>query len=76
MGDNGTSKAVLLLLAALAALQMIHYYPLMPGTMVVHFGPSGAPDGWSDRNGFFTVFGAVDCAAGPGPARADPEGAR
>jgi uncharacterized membrane protein len=60
MKDDGGSKAVVLLVAALAAFQMIHYYPLMPGTMVVHFGTSGAPNGWSARPVFIATFGATE----------------
>jgi uncharacterized membrane protein len=60
MREDGTSRAVLLLLAALAAFQLIHYYPQMPATMAVHFGASGEPNGWSGRLAFFILFGVIE----------------
>lgn len=56
MREDGTSRAVLLLLAAVAAFQLLHYYPQMPERMVVHFAASGEPNGWSDRLSFFVLF--------------------
>jgi uncharacterized membrane protein len=51
---------VLLLLAAVAAIQMTHYYPLLPETLAVHFGPSGEADGWSSKGEFMVLFGAME----------------
>jgi len=51
---------VLLLLAAVAAIQMTHYYPLLPERLAVHFGSSGEADGWSSKGEFMVLFGAVE----------------
>lgn len=51
---------VLLLLAAVAAIQMTHYYPLLPERLAVHFGSSGEPDGWSSKGEFMVLFGAME----------------
>jgi uncharacterized membrane protein len=60
MRENGAPRVILLLLAAVAAVQLIHYYPQMPGRMIVHFGASGEPNGWSERLRFFLTFGALE----------------
>ncbi len=51
---------VLLLLAAVAAIQMTHYYPLLPERLAVHFGSSGEPDGWSSKGEFMVLFAAME----------------
>ena len=51
---------VLLLLAAVAAIQMTHYYPLLPERLAVHFGASGEADGWSSKGEFVVLFGAME----------------
>ncbi|MBN2566278.1 MAG: DUF1648 domain-containing protein [Candidatus Eisenbacteria bacterium] len=60
MRDEATSRTILLLIAVLAAFQMIHYHPLMPERMAVHFGASGSPNGWSERTAFVVLFGSVE----------------
>jgi serine/threonine-protein kinase len=50
----------LLLLAALAAVQMAHYYPLLPERLAVHFGSSGEPNGWSSKTEFVLLMGAME----------------
>jgi uncharacterized membrane protein len=60
MREDGTARAVLWLLSAVALFQLLHYYPRMPETMAVHFGPSGQPDGWSEKLPFFLIFGATE----------------
>jgi uncharacterized membrane protein len=60
MRDDSTSRAILLLIAIVAAFQMFHYYHLMPERMVVHFNASGAPNGWNSRGEFFVLFGAIE----------------
>ena len=52
--------AVLFLLAAVAAAQMVHYYPLLPESIAVHFGSSGEPNGWSDKTEFVMTYGASE----------------
>jgi uncharacterized membrane protein len=46
------SRAVLLLFAVLGALQLVHYYPVLPETMASHFDGSGRPNGFQSREGF------------------------
>jgi hypothetical protein len=55
-----TPMTVLLLLAVLAAVQMVHYHPLLPDSIAVHFGASGEPNGWSDKTEFVLVYGATE----------------
>lgn len=51
---------VLLLLAAVAAVQMLHYYPQLPERLAVHFAASGEADGWSSKGEFMVLFGAME----------------
>ncbi|MEA3409857.1 MAG: DUF1648 domain-containing protein [Candidatus Eisenbacteria bacterium] len=55
-----TPMTILLLLAAVAAVQMVHYYPLLPERLAVHFGASGEPNGWSSKGEFMVLFGAME----------------
>ena len=57
-----TPVTVMLLLAAVAAAQLLHYYTRLPETIAVHFGPSGQADGWSGKATFFTVFAVIEAA--------------
>ena len=60
MNSNRAPLTVLLLLAALAAAQLLHYHPLLPDSIAVHFGAGGEPNGWSDRTEFVLVYGATE----------------
>lgn len=51
---------VLLLLAVLAAVQLIHYHPLLPDRVAVHFDTSGEPNGWDSKTEFVLVYGAIE----------------
>ena len=55
-----TPMTVLLLLAAVAAIQMTHYYPLLPERLAVHFGASGEANGWSSKGEFMVLFGGME----------------
>jgi hypothetical protein len=57
---NRAPITVLLLLAALAAAQMLHYHPLLPDSIAVHFGAGGEPNGWSDKTEFVLAYGATE----------------
>ena len=46
-------------LVALAAAQVIYYYPRLPGILASHFDGLGAPDGWSGKDGFFALNGVI-----------------
>ena len=43
-------------LIALAAVQVMYYYPQMPEVVASHFGGAGAPNGRSSRNAFFAIY--------------------
>jgi hypothetical protein len=46
----------------LVAMQGISLWPRLPDRIPIHFGISGAPDGWSGKN-WFSVFGMLVMAA-------------
>lgn len=60
MKRNGHSLAVLIVLALLAAAQLAYYYPRLPDSIAVHFGPSGNPDAWSGKAGFIVLYGGIE----------------
>lgn len=62
MKVDRTPLTVLLLLAVVAAGQLLHYYPKLPETIAVHFGGSGQANGWSPKAGFFFIYAAVEAA--------------
>ena len=51
---------VLLVLSALAAIQLVHYYPDLPGRLAVHFGPSGQPNRWDAKGSFYLFYGGIE----------------
>ena len=51
---------ILLLLAAVAAVQMVYYYPQLPERLAVHFGASGEANGWSGKGEFVVLFAAME----------------
>lgn len=57
---NRTPMTVLLLLAVLAAVQMVHYHPLLPDNIAVHFGAGGEPNGWSNKTEFVLTYGGTE----------------
>lgn len=60
MRFDRTPVTVLFVLAALAAIQLIHYYPRLPATLAVHFGPSGHPNGWQGKLVFHLFYGGIE----------------
>jgi uncharacterized membrane protein len=60
MRPNRAPVTVLLLLAVAAAIQMTHYYPLLPERLAVHFGTSGEANGWSSKAEFVVLFSAME----------------
>ena len=46
-------------LVALAAVQIIYYYPRMPEVVASHFDGLGSANAWSSRNGFFGLYLAI-----------------
>jgi len=57
-----TPVTVLLLLAVVAAGQLLHYYPKLPETIAVHFAASGQANGWAGKAGFFPIFAVIEAA--------------
>ena len=45
-----------LILVLLSAVQIAHFYPLMPGRMASHYNAAGKANGWMPRDGFFVVY--------------------
>lgn len=58
--DRSLSEKAFLFLVGLWILQILYYYPLMPGTMASHFNTAGKANGWMGREGFFLLsFGTL-----------------
>ena len=53
------SLIVFLLLLTLNMAQAIYYYPLLPDRVASHFGASGQPDAWSDKESLVKVYFVV-----------------
>jgi len=51
---------VLFILAALAVVQVVHFYPLLPERIAVHFGSDGQPNGWDSKGGFMLTYGIIE----------------
>lgn len=54
---------VFLSLSAMCIAHAVHYYPLLPDTVAMHFGLDGRPDAWSAKESFFTVYMATVAAS-------------
>lgn len=54
-------KREILGIAVLAALVIIsiHYYPILPARMPSHFDFQGKVNGWTGKNAFFVMWGAI-----------------
>jgi len=52
-------RRTFLTLIALAIVQIVYYYPLMPEVVASHFDGLGAPNDWSSKNGFFGLYAAI-----------------
>ena len=46
-------------LLAVAALQVVYYYPQLPAVVASHFDGLGAANGWSSKTGFFGLYLAI-----------------
>jgi uncharacterized membrane protein len=53
--QRGVSLALLLL----TALQIAHFYPLLPDTVASHFDGAGRPNGWAPKGAFLGLYAAV-----------------
>ena len=60
MKNTSVVLLVILILLVGAALQLRHYYPLMPDRMATHFGSSMEADGWSSKQSFFLMYALVE----------------
>jgi uncharacterized membrane protein len=43
-------------LTAFAVLQVVFYYPQLPAVVASHFDGLGAPNGWSSKEAFFSLY--------------------
>ncbi len=51
---------VIIVLAVVACVQMVHYYPLiLADPMASHFNVAGVPNGWQTKEVFFTSCGVM-----------------
>jgi uncharacterized membrane protein len=53
------SLLVFIILLALCIAHAVYYYPLLPDRVASHFGASGQPDAWSDKETFMKIYLAV-----------------
>ena len=61
---HNLSHKVFTAVLVLCLAQAAYYYPLLPDRVASHFGASGKPDAWSDKNTFMTIYlGAVAFSA-------------
>ena len=54
-----TPRLTFYLLLALAVLQIVVYYPMLPDVVASHFDGSGRADGWSSKGTFFVIDAAT-----------------
>ena len=53
---NRLPRQLYVLLVLLAAIQSLHYYPLLPATVAAHFNGRGEANGWQAKNAFFALY--------------------
>ena len=53
------SAIIIVVLLALAAVQIAYYYPQLPATLASHFNAAGAPNSWQPKQAFFAIYGLV-----------------
>lgn len=53
--NRSLAEKVFLFLVGLWVLQLLYYYPLMPGSMASHFNAAGKANGWMAKEGFFLL---------------------
>ncbi|HEV2879435.1 MAG TPA: DUF1648 domain-containing protein [Candidatus Eremiobacteraceae bacterium] len=49
-------QIAIVVMLAIAAVQIAYYYPQLPNVVAGHFGLSGAPDSWVPKGAFFAPF--------------------
>lgn len=57
------ASAVLLVILVLlvgSALQLRHYYPIVPDPLATHFGTNMQADAWSAKRGFFITYALIE----------------
>lgn len=55
MNDSRLPALLYFLMLVFAALQWVHVYPQLPGTMASHFTGNGTPNGWQSKQAFFLM---------------------
>jgi uncharacterized membrane protein len=53
------SAIVIVVLLALAAVQVAYYYPQLPNTLASHFNGAGTANSWQSKQAFFATYGLV-----------------
>jgi uncharacterized membrane protein len=53
------SAIIIVVLLALAAVQIAYYYPQLPATLASHFNGAGTPNSWQPKQAFFAIYGLV-----------------
>jgi uncharacterized membrane protein len=49
-------QIALVVVFAIAAVQIAYYYPQLPAVVASHFDASGAPNSWTPKSSFFGLF--------------------
>src|ERR1700687_3898882 len=52
-------QVALVVILAIAAVQIAYYYPQLPDVVASHFGISGAANSWEPKSTFFGLFGFI-----------------
>ncbi len=55
----GAQRKILAALVLAAAIQIIHYYPLLPYRVASHFDGTGKANSWMPKDGFILVYVSV-----------------
>lgn len=55
----GAQRKILAALVLAAAIQIVHYYPLLPYRVASHFDGTGRANSWMPKDGFILVYVSV-----------------
>jgi uncharacterized membrane protein len=56
MTDARLPRLLFWFLVAAAAVQILIYYPQLPGRLASHFNGAGTPNGWQTKTAFFSFY--------------------
>ena len=63
MSSSRLPKILIAAIVVGALAQCIFAFPLLPGRVASHFGPSGLPNGWMTKQTFFLIYAALIAGA-------------